>query len=134
MAARNTKKKGTRPDPVAGGYRIGTVSSLTGLDPNTIRAWERRHRAVEPSRSAGGTRSYSDLDVERPPGGVGVPEPRDLEQARDVGTHAGSTVFAGPERGPEGEAARDEPRVLLLVYAEAGGQGQRCDGLVAGSG
>lgn len=49
----------------APGYRIGTVASLTGVDAHTIRAWERRHGAIEPERSRGGTRFYSDEQVER---------------------------------------------------------------------
>lgn len=61
---------GPRPGNGAGGeampgYRIGTVAQLTGLDEHTIRAWERRHRAVLPERSAGGTRLYDDDDVAR---------------------------------------------------------------------
>jgi len=47
------------------GYQIGTVANLTGLDPHTIRAWERRYGAVEPRRSEGGTRHYDDDDVAR---------------------------------------------------------------------
>ncbi len=47
------------------GYRIGTAASLTGLDPHTIRAWERRHGAVEPQRSASGTRLYDDDAIAR---------------------------------------------------------------------
>jgi DNA-binding transcriptional MerR regulator len=46
-------------------YQIGTVSTLTGLDPHTIRAWERRYGAIEPSRTATGRRRYDDLTVER---------------------------------------------------------------------
>jgi DNA-binding transcriptional MerR regulator len=41
------------------------VAQLTGLDEHTIRAWERRHQAVSPARSAGGTRLYDDADVAR---------------------------------------------------------------------
>jgi DNA-binding transcriptional MerR regulator len=41
------------------------VQRLTGLSPDTIRAWERRHGAVEPARSAGKTRHFSDEDVRR---------------------------------------------------------------------
>lgn len=52
-------------DGAAPGYRIGTVAGLTGLDPHTIRAWERRHRAVEPQRAAGGQRLYGDAAIER---------------------------------------------------------------------
>jgi len=52
-------------EPVRHGYRIGTVAGLTGLDPHTIRAWERRHGAVKPSRSERGTRLYDDHAIER---------------------------------------------------------------------
>lgn len=48
-----------------GEYRIGTVSKLTGVDPHTIRAWERRYRAIVPRRTDGGTRLYADQDVHR---------------------------------------------------------------------
>ncbi len=48
-----------------GSYRIGTVANLTGLHHHTIRAWERRYGAIEPERTPGGSRLYSDEDVER---------------------------------------------------------------------
>ncbi len=47
------------------GYQIGTVATLTGLDPHTIRAWERRYGAVKPDRSEKGRRVYGDEQVER---------------------------------------------------------------------
>jgi DNA-binding transcriptional MerR regulator/methylmalonyl-CoA mutase cobalamin-binding subunit len=37
----------------------------TGLTPHLLRAWERRYGVVSPSRSAGGQRLYSDLDIQR---------------------------------------------------------------------
>ena len=46
-------------------YSIGTVASLSGLSPNTIRTWERRYQVVEPRRSPAGGRRYGDQDVER---------------------------------------------------------------------
>ena len=46
-------------------YHIGTVSRLTALRAETIRAWERRHRAVTPLRTPGGTRLFSEEDVRR---------------------------------------------------------------------
>lgn len=46
-------------------YQIGTVASLTGVDPHTIRAWERRHRAISPGRSDTGRRRYDDRTIER---------------------------------------------------------------------
>jgi MerR family transcriptional regulator, light-induced transcriptional regulator len=46
-------------------YRIGTVARLTGVSTHAIRVWERRYRAVEPRRTGGGNRLYSDQDVAR---------------------------------------------------------------------
>ncbi len=47
------------------GYRIGAVSRLTGVAPDTLRVWERRYGAVTPFRSKTGTRLYSRDDVGR---------------------------------------------------------------------
>ena len=46
-------------------YLIGAVTKLTGLSIDVVRVWERRHGAVRPARSDGGTRLYSDADVLR---------------------------------------------------------------------
>lgn len=51
---------------------IAAVARRTGLYPDTIRAWERRHRLIEPRREPSGIRSYSDKDILR------------LELARDA--------------------------------------------------
>ena len=47
------------------GYRIGTVSRMTGISPDTLRIWERRYDVVTPQRSAGGGRLYSSEDIAR---------------------------------------------------------------------
>jgi methanogenic corrinoid protein MtbC1 len=44
---------------------FGTASRLTGLSHDLLRAWERRYRAVEPLRTAGGTRRYRTRDLRR---------------------------------------------------------------------
>ena len=44
-------------------YQIGTVARVTGLSTHTIRVWERRYGVVEPARTPGGSRVYSDADV-----------------------------------------------------------------------
>ncbi|MBK7925507.1 MAG: MerR family transcriptional regulator [Gemmatimonadetes bacterium] len=41
------------------------MSERTGLTPHVLRVWERRYGVVEPARSAGGQRLYSDADIER---------------------------------------------------------------------
>ncbi len=46
-------------------YSIRAVAKRTGLTPHVIRAWERRHGAVDPERSPGKHRLYSDDDIER---------------------------------------------------------------------
>ncbi len=44
-------------------YNIRAVVTQTGLNPATIRAWERRYGLPCPSRTAGGHRQYSQHDV-----------------------------------------------------------------------
>jgi DNA-binding transcriptional MerR regulator len=46
-------------------HPIRIAAKRAGLTPATLRAWERRYQAVEPGRSDGGQRLYSDRDVER---------------------------------------------------------------------
>lgn len=46
-------------------HPIRVASQRTGLTPATLRAWERRYGVVDPERSDGGQRLYSDHDVER---------------------------------------------------------------------
>ncbi len=46
-------------------YRIGTFARLTGVTTHAIRIWERRYRALSPSRTPGGARLYTDADVQR---------------------------------------------------------------------
>jgi DNA-binding transcriptional MerR regulator len=50
---------------IASRHPIRVVAQRTGLTPATLRAWERRYNVVEPTRSEGGQRLYSDADVER---------------------------------------------------------------------
>jgi MerR family transcriptional regulator, light-induced transcriptional regulator len=46
-------------------YPVRLVALRTGLTPHVLRAWERRHAVVTPTRSEGGQRLYSLLDIER---------------------------------------------------------------------
>lgn len=46
-------------------HPIQVVVRRTGLTADVLRAWERRYNVVEPGRSEGGRRLYSDDDVER---------------------------------------------------------------------
>jgi len=46
-------------------YSIKAITSLTGLTPETLRAWERRYDCVSPNRSSNGRRTYSQADLEK---------------------------------------------------------------------
>ena len=46
-------------------YSIKAVSHATGLSMETLRAWERRYRIVEPTRDGNGRRAYRPEDVIR---------------------------------------------------------------------
>jgi len=60
-------------------YPIQLVARLTGLSAHVIRIWEQRYRAVEPHRTPGNRRLYSQRDIER------------LNLLRDV-TNAGHSI------------------------------------------
>lgn len=45
-----------------GVYAISVVAEIAGVDPQTLRLYE-RHRLLIPERTAGGTRRYSDDDL-----------------------------------------------------------------------
>lgn len=47
------------------GHPISVVAARTGLSRDVLRVWERRYGAVEPMRTAGGQRLYSDEHVHR---------------------------------------------------------------------
>ena len=49
----------------SGYLRIGELARRTGTSPELLRAWERRYGLLEPSRSSGGFRLYSDEDEAR---------------------------------------------------------------------
>jgi DNA-binding transcriptional MerR regulator len=52
------------PDPSRGVYGISVAASLVGNAPQNLRLYEARG-LVAPARSEGGTRLYSDNDLER---------------------------------------------------------------------
>ena len=52
------------PDPTRALYAISVAAQLTGLHPQSIRSYE-DHGLVDPARSDGGTRRYSDHDIHR---------------------------------------------------------------------
>ena len=54
-----------RPHDDSSWYSMRVVTRMTGLSADLIRAWERRYGAVEPERTDGNTRRFSQHDVRR---------------------------------------------------------------------
>ncbi|KPM50812.1 MerR family transcriptional regulator [Frankia sp. R43] len=51
-------------DPTQGVYGISVAADLVGMDPQSLRLYERRG-LLEPARTGGGTRRYSSDDLAR---------------------------------------------------------------------
>jgi len=51
-------------DPGRGLFSISVAAELAGLHPQTLRIWE-REGLIDPGRTAGGTRRYSQNDIAR---------------------------------------------------------------------
>jgi methylmalonyl-CoA mutase cobalamin-binding subunit len=96
--------------PEVGGFGIGAVSQMTGIDEHTLRVWERRYGFPHPERSPGGTRQYTDADVyrlrlirqalargHRPREVVG----KDVAAMEALVGQQGPTTLAGPPASPD---------------------------------
>jgi methanogenic corrinoid protein MtbC1 len=59
------RKPSPAPPAAVSGHPIAVVAERTGLSRDVIRMWERRYSAVEPDRTSGGERFYSDEEVNR---------------------------------------------------------------------
>ena len=58
-------KQAMSPNTNAGLYPISAVSSTTGVNSVTLRAWERRYGLLKPVRTEAGHRLYTEDDIER---------------------------------------------------------------------
>lgn len=52
-------------NPPDGGHTIAVVAERTGLSRDVLRVWERRYQAVQPARTTGRQRLYSDAELSR---------------------------------------------------------------------
>lgn len=101
-------------------HSIGVVADRTGLSVHQLRAWERRHGAVEPERTEGGHRLYSDRDLHRlqllsrlTEGGRRIGQLADLS-TRELGSllarDRGEPEAPGADDGDASSAGREELR------------------------
>jgi MerR family transcriptional regulator, light-induced transcriptional regulator len=103
--------------------RIGEVARRTGLTPEVLRVWERRYGVLQPARTSGGFRLYSQDDVARVlrmrellDQGVGTAEAARAVVAAGVQTSEGATDLASA-RGElvAAIAAFDEPTAHAVL-------------------
>src|SRR5712691_8965040 len=47
------------------GLNIAALAQRTGVPPDTLRKWEQRYQILQPRRTPGGQRRYSERDVAR---------------------------------------------------------------------
>ena len=87
-------------EALAGQLRIGELSRRVGVTPELLRAWERRYGLLQPIRSAGGFRLYSNADEARV---------RAMQRHLGAGLSAAQAARAALEQsdGPETAAAAD---------------------------
>ncbi len=99
----------------AGQHRIGEFARRVGVNPDLLRAWERRYGVLQPVRSQGGFRLYSAEDAVR----VGR-----MQQGLKNGLSAAEAARAAlaGERPPEGLLDDAAERLLAAVttFDEAG--------------
>lgn len=108
-----------RRSPDSAVYVISVVAELAGVHPQTLRTYERKG-LMEPQRTAGNSRRYSDRDVDR------LRRIQELTQEEGVNL-AGVRIIMGLERELEhvldqlGEAARR----LVIAERELGERRRR---------
>lgn len=47
-----------------GKYNIKAVSNIIGIQPSTLRAWERRYQVIAPKRNQAGHRLYTEEHIQ----------------------------------------------------------------------
>jgi MerR family transcriptional regulator, light-induced transcriptional regulator len=110
----------------SGPLRIGEFARRVGVNPELLRAWERRYGLLRPVRSAGGFRLYSDRDAERV---------ARMRRALDDGLSAAEAASAALEstQPSEGHLEDAEGRFLAAIkrYDEDGVQAVLDESLAA---
>jgi DNA-binding transcriptional MerR regulator len=96
--------------------RIGEVARQTGLTPEVLRIWERRYGVLQPGRSSGGFRLYSEDDIAR------VERMRELLDRGVSASEAARVVAAAASRTAAGPvdltAVRHELLSAILTFDE----------------
>lgn len=131
--ARRLKAPSAEAGPDAAKYSIRVTSRLTSIELDTLRMWERRYAFPRPERTSGGSRVYSEADVEalrlikraleqgyRPGEIVGKP----LDELRQLVLVAGEAPSRAATASPTmatilGALGRDEVALLRAEFRQA---------------
>lgn len=97
-------------------FRIGELSRRVGVSPELLRAWERRYGLLQPSRTDGGFRLYSEEDVARV---------RRMQQLLDEGLAASEAAGAVMAETPATPATQQPEMTELPVLRSHGVELQR---------
>jgi len=65
LGERTESQGGTNMSSNVGKYNIKAVSTMLGIQPGTMRAWERRYNIIAPVRNDSGHRLYTDDQVKK---------------------------------------------------------------------
>ena len=93
-----------------GALRIGEFARRVGVSPELLRAWERRYGLLQPVRSDGGFRLYTDEDAERVSG---------MKRALEEGLSAAEAARLTLAQARPADALLDDAQDRLLVAARA---------------
>lgn len=129
------------PDPSLSQFPMRVVVRRTGLNASLLRAWERRYGAVEPGRSDGGQRLYSEDDIRKllllrdlveRGHNIGQVADRDAADLRLLLRQTGGTLSAAeggrassasfPETGRNGQSLDHDSAGVLEACVEAAQQ------------
>ena len=99
-----TQRSADSPETASLGHPISVVSERTGLSRDVLRVWERRYAAVEPMRTPGGQRLYSNEHINRFRLLAAA-----TKHGRNISLVAGLTTDALQRLVTEDEAERPDP-------------------------
>ena len=111
------KRRLTHTEPMPSALlRIGALSQRTGVSPELLRAWERRYGLLQPARTEGRFRLYSEADLRR------VVAMRDLVDAGVAASEAARVVLAeariSDTEDPSGRPLRPASTVVDALCAD----------------
>ncbi|AUO11091.1 MerR family transcriptional regulator [Priestia megaterium] len=108
-----------------GKYNIKAISNMVGIQPGTLRAWERRYQILNPVRNDSGHRLYTEEDLrklkwltEKVSGGFTISQAVSLleTESSTVGTFDEEGEVDSPQK------IRDELLTMLLSFEEGKAQ------------